>query len=379
MVGVDVVRGGFLIAFLASVGWFTAPAWFEHAPWAGIHPIDLVFPAFVTLTGVGLALAHRSGVRTRTTLAQVGRRCLVLLVVGLAYNAHAQLMTTGRYDAYTLRWTGVLQLFALVTAAVTALHLVLRGPWAWAVCCAALAAAYTAYLIGFAADCPGAALTPACNPSGTLDPAVFGAAHVYRQGAAGHDPEGLPSILGALVSAAAGATGGHVLRAFGDRSGWRGRVRRGAVLLATAAGCLMLAWVTEPLVVTTKRLWTPPFAATVAAGVLVVIAIAHLLLDRNPPGDRAPTGTAVARWPARELRWTLTALGRNSLLVYFGAQGLMTTLVSRPLGADASWAERLAERVAIGGNPALGFVLALVTAFTALTAVLHWRHIYLRP
>ncbi|WP_369052783.1 heparan-alpha-glucosaminide N-acetyltransferase domain-containing protein [Kineococcus terrestris] len=365
----DVVRGLMLVVSVSVNSLLVVPAWFDHAEWDGVHGIDLVFPVFVTLTGCGLGFAmHR-----RTDVRSLARRVLVLVAVGLLYNA----LTTGAWDPATWRVTGVLQLYALVVLVLVLLHLLTRSWRGWLALTAVLAAAHTALLAGWAATCPGGTLTRECNPSGWLDVAAFGADHVYRLGAAGHDPEGLVAASGAVVSAAAGATVGHLLltvraSAAGERRGpWAALGPVAAVAAALAA----LAWLAVAVpgvlgveVPVVKRLWSAPFGLSVAAGVALALVLAHLVLDRAS----TPRALRAATWP-------LVALGRNSLLVYFGSH-VVTALLARQVDADGrSLSARTAEAVAVGGHEQVPYTVLVVLAWTALAALLHRRGVYLRP
>ena len=364
MVGLDVARGLMLVVSVAVNAWITAPAWFEHAPWEGVHPVDLVFPTFVTLSGCGLAFAYGRRVPWRPTI----RRVCVLLAAGFANNAHTQYMATGEVSWGSFHVLGVLQFYAALVLLVAVLHLLLRRWWLWPLWTLALAGGYTWALAAFATGCPDDALTRACNPSGLLDPALFGAGHVYHQGRFGHDPEGVVALVGALVAISGGASMGHLLK---------GSHLRGARLAAAGAGLVAAfaaaAWACSAYVPTMKRLWTPPFALGVASGCALVLLVLHLLLDE---GDRP-------RWTGA-LSYPLVGLGRNSLLVYFGSHVLMTTLLFLPRDTDgvpgpASWAHRLAATAPGGLDPALWLVLAAVAAWTVLACLLHARRIYLRP
>jgi len=366
LTSLDVVRGLMLVVSVSVNSFLVTPGWFDHARWTGVHGVDLVFPVFVTLTGCGLGFAlHR-----RTDVGGLARRVLVLVAVGLVYNA----LVLDRWDLATWRLTGVLQLYAAVVALVALGHLLTRGWRGWALATVLLAAAHTTLLAVWAAGCAGGALTPDCNPSGAVDPAVFGAAHVYALGALGHDPEGLVSVLGALVSASAGATVGHLLLAVRDG----GRGPRGAVgpvaglaVLAAAgawAAAAVPGFLTGTDVPAMKRLWSAPFSLSVAAGVAVVLLVVHVALDR--PGTPAA---------ARAATWPLLALGRNSLLVYFGSHVVMALLLQHSDPGGRSAADRLAGAVAVGGHEQLPFTVLAVLAWAALAAVLHRFRVYLRP
>ncbi|WP_337063440.1 heparan-alpha-glucosaminide N-acetyltransferase domain-containing protein [Kineococcus sp. G2] len=361
----DVVRGLMLVVSVSVNSLLLTPAWFDHAEWAGVNGLDLVFPVFVALTGCGLGFAmHR-----RTDVRGLARRVLVLVAVGLLYNA----IVLASWEPATWRYTGVLQLYAGVVVVIALGHLVTRTARGWFVATVVLAAAHTAVLAAYGTTCPGGELTRECNPSGAADVAAFGAAHVYWQGAAGHDPEGLVATLGACVSAAAGATVGHLLLAARARGGPRHAT--GPVLAACAAFAA-LAWLAATVpgliagvdVPAMKRLWTAPFALTVTAGTGAALLAGHLLLDST----RTPTALRRAAWP-------LEALGRNSLLVYFGSHVVMSLLVQHADADGTTLAQRIAGAVAVGGHEQVSFTVLAVLAWTALAAVLHHRRIYLRP
>ena len=102
----DWARGIMLVASVLSNSLIAPPKWFDHARWSGIHPIDIIFPMFVTLSGCGLAFAmHR-----RVKPGPLARRFAVLMLVGLAYNA----VMAWSLDVATWRVTGVLQLYAVL-------------------------------------------------------------------------------------------------------------------------------------------------------------------------------------------------------------------------------------------------------------------------
>lgn len=326
-----------LIASVSVNSLWAAPEWFEHAPWDGVHPLDLIFPVFVTLTGCGLAFAMHRRINVRPLV----RRVLVLLLVGLLYNA----VTVNAWDPATWRFSGVLQAYAVVVAVMTLGHLLTRSWRGWALLTAASAGAHTLLLATWARGCPGGALTLECNPSGALDTALLTPAHMYAGGLLGHDPEGVVAISGALVSAAAGATVGHLLLSLRSRQTperpWRGgavaTVSLGALGVGLVGAALLLvqapAWLGGSPLPVMKRLWTAPFALEVAAGVVLALLVAHLLLDRP----------ALPR-PLRAVSWPLIALGRNSLLVYFGSHVVMALLMRPPAPGEPGLAEQARPR-----------------------------------
>jgi heparan-alpha-glucosaminide N-acetyltransferase len=352
----DWVRGLFLCGSVATASVLAPrPEQLVHAQWVGVRLEDLVFPLFVTLSGAGLAFAYRNAVGWGATL----RRSVVLLLCGLAYN----MVAAGSFELSTLRWTGALQVYAVLVLVIGALHLVAHGPRAWAVVTVLVAAGQGVFLYRWQESCPGGALTPECNPSAVIDQALLGTAHMYAGGVLGHDPEGVVGILGALLTACAGAVAGHLaLSARGTRRG-------PAYLLGWAAVLMLAAFAAVQLLPAMKRLWTTPFALGAGALGILLLALGMAVLDL-PSGRR--WGTVRTR-----LAWPLVAMGRNSLLVYFGSHLLMLVLLSR--GGDPSWAYDVAGAVEVGGMPRASLVVAMVLGWAALAALLHSRRIYLRP
>ena len=358
-----------LVASVSVNSWVLMPRWFNHAPWFSVHPIDIIFPVFVTLSGVGLAFANGRQVRFGPTV----RRFVVLMVLGLAYNA----VTEWTFDLSVWRVTGVLQLYAVVIAAVSLMHLVTKTWQGWALITVLLSLSQTAVLSIYGSTCPAGVLTPQCNPSGAVDTFLFGANHMYRLGASGHDPEGIAVIFGAMLSAAAGATVGHLLRDWvaKTRATGVGPVASVGPMLAAAGGFVVLSVVnkfTLPVLLgtylpTMKRLWTAPFALSIAAGTTLVLLFGHLLLDRA----KTSKFVEVTAYP-------LLALGRNSLLVYFGSHVLMS-LASRSFGGKEPLARWF---IYLFPTPGLGQVFltaAALTFWVGLAVFLHKREIYIKP
>lgn len=369
ILSLDWARGWMLVASITVNAWVLMPDWFNHAPWFGVNPNDVIFPIFVTLSGIGLAFANGRTVNGRTLL----RRFVVLMLVGLLYNA----ITSWSLDVFTWRITGVLQLYAVLVAVISLLHLVTKSWQGWVVITVLLSFTQTLILGLFAKGCPSGILTPECNPSGSVDGWLFGSQHIYRLGAAGHDPEGLIVILGAIVTASAGTVVGHLLRDWLLKTKTTGVGPAASIgpLLLASAGFILLGMAnryTVPVwlgvyLPTMKRLWTVPFGLTIAAFTTLVVLIGHLLLDRKNVNRKL-----------MDFSFPLLSLGRNSLLVYFGSHVLMSIL-SRPFGMERS---PVALFLGLFPSAAVGqvvLILVMLTFWTTLAIYLHKRKIYIKP
>lgn len=363
----DWARGWMLVASVGVNSAFLSFAPLQHHPWAGIRPIDLIFPLFVTLAGCGTAFAFRR----RVQFGGVLRRSLVLIALGLVYNA----LTTWTFDISQLRIPGVLQLYGVIVIVMALLHLVTRSWRGWLVITTLIAIAHSAVLSIFGLNCAADLLTRECNPSGPLDAAVFGAAHIYQSGLAGHDPEGLLAIFGALVSASAGATIGHLLlQTRREHVDWTRRLPAFSTpLLVTVGVFVALAFVCLVVpdllggapVPAMKRLWTAPFALAVAALAAALLWLGELAMP--------------AKGRPRDHLWNpIISLGRNSLLVYFGSH-LAMALLARPLGDGPSILELITSRL---GPPLVAQVVwsaVWLVAWVALAIVLNRFKIYVKP
>ncbi|ARU52024.1 putative acyltransferase [Cellulosimicrobium cellulans] len=361
----DWLRGIMLVASVTINSMVILPPSFHHSPWDGVNLEDVIFPIFVTLSGCGLAFA----LNRRTDWPRFARRVVVLFGLGLVYNW----VVDGTQSLGELRFTGVLQLYAVVVLLTALGHQLTRTWRGWLGWTAFYASTYSALLMWWSTRCPDSTLTRECNPSGAIDSAVFGS-HMYAGGLLGHDPEGLVAIYGSMVSVAAGATIGHLVLAIHRRSDDVPLRRYVAPLTLLGAGLLAAAWLLPraadvlgtdlPMM---KRLWTPPFALAIAGGVAIAMGLAVVVtrkIESRPVLDAA-------------LLYWLVALGRNSLLVYFGSHVLSSLLRRYPGGPGEGVLFQAVNALGGGWAGQIAVTLALLLFWTTLAVVLHRRRIYL--
>lgn len=324
------------------------PTAFVHTKWSGLHYYDWIFPLFVVLSGCGMAFLFGR----RIAWTRNARRIGVLLAAGLAYNYVVD--PTRGWEQ--LRFTGVLQLYAGLVLLVGLLHYVLRRAWHWAAFTIALSVGLTAYWYVVSRSCPGGTPLPTCNPTLAIDGFFVDPEHLYRLGARGFEPEGILGILGALTTASAGVTAGHLLRRPGPGRGreillWGG-------VTAAVGGCL---WLVVPGL---KWLWTPAYGLVTGAAGLVLLAAWYWLIDSGPRRHRLLPVSSPLR-----------ALGRNSLLVYFGSHVAMMLMLRV---GDPDLPHRIADRLAWTGHPDVAWVVASVLVWWAIAIGLDRRRIYIR-
>ncbi|ART78073.1 hypothetical protein B4U37_19410 [Sutcliffiella horikoshii] len=291
---IDITRG---IVVLVSVFVSALPGgggydYLRHAYWYGLTITDIVFPAFLTVYGIGLAIVYRKGVRWKDLL----RRTFLLVLYGLLFN----LIASWSFDLSTLRFTGVLQLFAITGLGVVILSYLAKGWKSMMALGLLIASIYLTVLVLSGGSCEGGVPQRDCNPSGVVDVLVFGEKHMYAQGEKGFDPEGILSMFSALSNVAFGFAVGLVLN---------GRKQILQRVFGISIGLISLAFIFNNFIELNKRLWTPSFAILASGLTLLLLAILFYLIDTRERKQGKLTGIPL---------WYLEAFGRNSFLIYFG-------------------------------------------------------------
>ena len=264
-----------------------------HAKWVGFTAADVVFPAFITIVGISIAISSKPGQRAGTSLRKILWRSARLILLGLLLtNMYLPLAPA---QLWPPRLTGVLQRIGLVYAVVAFIYprTKLRTR--------ALVAA--ALLLGYWEICnfplpDGSAvdlLSIGRNFPSWFDRLVSGS-WICVKGANGYDPEGVLSTLPAIAQAILGTIAGDYLR--------RNLPVRDLSLRLVVSGIvgvvLGLAW--SPLFPIAKPIWTSSFVLVSTGIVMMTLGVFHNLFDR--------TDTAMRKGGL------LGSFGRNSIAAY---------------------------------------------------------------
>ena len=282
---VDAMRGLTVAAMLLVNNpgdWGHVYAPLLHAPWHGCTPTDLIFPFFLFVVGVSIALGlvprFERGTDARVLHRAIATRALRIIALGLLLH----LLAWWAYEqAYCRPW-GVLQRIGLcfLVAAPLAMHLRPRMQW---LCIAALLLGDWALLAW------GGSTERYLNIVDRVDTALLGPLlYDYDAGTGlGHDPEGLLSTLPAIATVLLGVRAGAWLRA--------GRTQ---VLLIAAAACLLAGGAWSWLLPINKALWTPSYVLWSVGWAMLALAAAHALVDRRgwPPLGRSFGVNAIAAY-----------------------------------------------------------------------------------
>jgi predicted acyltransferase len=313
MISIDVFRGvtvAFMILVNTAGDGSASYAQLQHSTWNGCTVTDLVFPTFLFLMGVSMAISQSQGGRTPVAvrLTKSTRRSLILVLIGLFLNMMPS------FNLGTLRYCGVMQRIG-ITYWLAAFSLLLLGWPSVTILCGVILIGYWALMT--LVPVPGygktglelGVLNPVANLASTLDRMVIPPAHLYRH--TFFDPEGLLSTLPALCSVLLGVVAWWFLQKRTPRS-----------RLALMAGCgvvlavLGLAWNTVfPI---NKRLWTSSYVLLVGGIDLVLLALLTWSLDdpeNSPSGGGRPWLTP----------WL--AFGSNALAAYVLSEVLASAIV----------------------------------------------------
>ncbi len=345
---VDALRGLTVAAMLLvnnPGSWSHVYAPLLHAEWHGCTPTDLVFPFFLVIVGVSIALGVVPRVEQGADRAALSRTVLTraLRILGLGLLLH--LLAWWWLDLAHFRPWGVLQRIGICFALAGMVAIWLR-PRLQGALLLVLLAGYAGLLAA------GGTLAPWLNLPSQFDTALFGPL-LYQYDAAtghGHDPEGLVSTLGALASTLLGLRAGALLRQ-------RPRRLLPAAVVLLVAGGLWAQWL--PL---NKNLWTSSYVLWTGGWAFAGLWLAHILIDRR-------------HWPALGRRF-----GVNAITAYAGSSAMVLAMM-----ASGSWGwlwEQLFNRwlTPLGGAQFASLVMAL--SFVAIwwlpMAWMDRRRIYLK-
>ena len=307
----------------------------DHATWNGCTPTDLVFPFFLFVVGVSVALAMlprlEQGVNHAAMMHTALRRAVRIVGLGVLINVLAWWWMPGAH----LRFPGVLQRIGVCYAGVALFALYTRPRTQWA--------AVAALLLGYwGLLWSGGSLEPWSNIVSRTDTFVFGR-FVYLIDPVtgrGHDPEGLLSTLPSQATALLGLRAG----------GW---LRAGKLKPLLIGGLLWLPF--------NKNLWTPSFVLWTAGWATLALLAFHLLIDRRG-------------WPAWGRRFGVNAIG-----AYAGSE-LMQILLPG-LGQEWLYQHLFAGWMTLPFGPyipSLAFAAVFVSVWWLIVYVMDRQRIHLK-
>ena len=285
----DALRGLAIIAMVLvnnPGSWQAIYAPLKHAEWHGLTPTDVIFPGFIFVMGVTIAIhLPRELTRlssTRAVVRNTTRRAIILVLLGWGlylcwYNTGSPGYSWFEQRFLALRFAGVLPRLGVVYW-LTVL-LILAVSWRWVgVLAIVLLAGYWGAMewIPYADACGGVYQGRwefGNSLAAYLDHHLLGAEHVYYSAATpfAFDPEGILSTVPAVVTCLTGV--------------WAGRyvlVQHGCptklMMLALAGICA--GYGLAVIVPINKALWSPTFVL-VTSGILTLLFWLSILYERK--------------------------------------------------------------------------------------------------
>jgi predicted acyltransferase len=366
LTSLDAFRG-FTIAAMVLVNnpgdWSNLYPQLEHAKWNGWTFTDTIFPFFLFIGGVSMALSlgrlAAAGADKPTLLRKLAVRAAIIFGIGFLLN----LIPAFNFPA--VRIPGVLQRIALCT--LLAAPVVVYCSWrAQLAVIAALLSVYSWLMLGV--DVPGfgaGVLEPGKDLGAYIDRILLGK-HLWVQSKT-WDPEGVLSTMPAVASQLIGVLCGRWLLnslPHAEQTVWMMIV--GLLLLALGS---TLDAILMPI---NKSLWTPSFCLFMSGWGLIAFGIFYWLLD----------GTTNGKARAIATRWStpFVIYGMNALFI-FALSGLIAKMFgfikfTQPDGSQISLGKTLYAPIKALDlapvNTSLLYAL-LFNAFMFCIAYLMWR------
>ncbi len=321
----------------------------QHKVWEGFTFYDLIFPLFLFIVGISIALSLPRLVE-REGRAEASRhilwRALVLCALGLFYNGG---VSDGFYDT---RYLGVLQRTGVCYALASFAFMMLRPRGIWALFTGILLAYWAILTLVPVPGYGPPSFARAINLPDWIDQ------HYLPGGlyAIDHDPEGVLSTLPAVSTCLLGVLAGCLLK--------NPRVsdsRRLLILAGGGAALVGLGFLWGLRFPVIKELWTSSFVLVAGGYSCLLLALFYWLIEVKN----------FRRW-AQPFVW----LGLNSILIY-----LVTNMVSfkalaqRFVGGDID--DYFDDHLLDGSGDLLIALVALLLSI-GLVYVLHRQKIYLK-
>ncbi|CAN7937080.1 unnamed protein product [Ixodes hexagonus] len=337
----DAFRGLSLVV-MVFVNYGGGKYWFfHHSPWNGLTVADLVFPWFIWIMGVSVAMSVRSllrkSVSKRRIMWKIVKRSAILFCLGIMLNTRG-----GKNDLTKLRIPGVLQRFGISYLVACSLHLLFARPqdkvvgsnwmnkvrdillyWPeWLVMLAILAAHLSLTFFLNVPGCGRGYLGPGglhlngsyfnCTggAAGYIDRTLLHDNHIYRapavrslyQGHQPHDPEGILGCLTSILLVFLGLQAGKVLVTFKE---WKPRLSRWCawgVVCGIIGGVLCKFSKEDGWIPLNKNLWSVSYILAMASTAFLTLALFYYIIDVRGFWSGAP----------------FTYAGMNSIAVYVG-------------------------------------------------------------
>lgn len=318
MISLDVFRGltvGLMILVNNPGSWSHIYAPLRHAHWHGWSPTDLVFPFFLFIVGVAMALSFSKRIEAGADISalkkKVWSRGAIIIAFGLFLNGfpfniplNAQMAADFEFlDIFrrfqTLRLVGVLQRIGLAYLIGGLIVLHFQKTRDRIMAAGVLILIYELFMrVPLIEGWGAGSFGLEDNFIRYIDILILGEAHIYGGTGIPFDPEGLLSTLPAAVTLLSGFWLGEYLR---RPIGYQEKLSNLSVvgIILFFAGSLLS--LIEPI---NKQLWTVSYVVTMDGLAIMMVVLSSYLIDVK-----------------KLVFWTKPAIvfGSNPLVVFVGS------------------------------------------------------------
>jgi predicted acyltransferase len=368
----DVFRG-LTVALMILVNnpgsWTEIYAPFEHAPWHGLTPTDLVFPFFLFAVGNALAI-----VMPRLTLQKIFKRTLMVFLIGLCLNWYPFFLWVG--DTLTFKgWTwidvhgnlaglrvfGVLQRIALAYG--FAATLAYFFPKRALVMSAVILASYWGLTLALGA--PGDPYSLEGFFGTTFDRAVLLPHHLYQGEGVAFDPEGIMSTIPSIAQVLMGYWVGAKLITEGAQNFLK-KILPGMIVFIVLGGIWSFFF---PL---NKKIWTSSYVLVTTGLATMLLMLLVKVIDVNQNKNRS---------------WTwFEAFGKNPLFIFVLSAFVPKTMALIRIPENGGYLTPLSwfythVCALFPGDPKNGsllYAVVIVLVYALIARILDRKKVYIR-
>lgn len=244
--------------------------WFEHVNWNGFHFYDMIFPAFLMISGMtypfSLDKKKQLGVSRKRIYYDVVKRGMILFLLGLIYNGLLDL------NQESLRYASVLGRIGIAWMTAVFIYLSVKNKKQQLGICVGILVFYWLF-IGFV-HAPDYPLADIFSPEGNI---VCYFDRKYLPGrlfGVTYDPEGILSTIPAVSTALIGILTGEYIKK--ELSNWKKLLAGLSAAGVVLTGCGLIWNVVMPI---NKSLWTSSFVCIVAGVVMLIFCIFYYIID----------------------------------------------------------------------------------------------------
>lgn len=239
-----------------------------HARWTGTTPTDFIFPFFIFIVGISVALAFTKQLSAGISKSQMLKKSFVRFVKIFAIGMLLKILPT--FDFSRIELPGVLQRIALVFMACAALFLYTGWKSQLYIALGILAAYMLALKFIPVPNIGTGILEPGKNLANWMDGVIIPHALLNKKG---YDSEGFLSTFPAIVSGISGLLAGRLLIGSNDNQKTVQTLLLWGIVLTISGYGLSLDF---PII---KKIWTSSFVLVTSGWAFFVFAFIYWVVE----------------------------------------------------------------------------------------------------